>query len=363
MHPAIVRHTDIGRGAADIEGDDAGMADRTTSTMWRAASRWRCSCARARRRRAPRSAPSSSTWCAASAGTGRAPGSPSGETATTDGPRPWPGARTTASTTSSAWPATACCTASHTRSPTTSGGAAPRPARAGCGASPRSPTPPGPGAASAGSSPGWRQARAASTPATSSPRSAETPAIPMKIFTAKIFTAPRPGREPHQAAQGPARLGPDLLPEPDRQPVPPRPAHRGLLADARPARCRAPRDAVPCAMPCPAGCRSPGPSSQPSERTCSRSAPALSRKPALSLPKGPPASASTSLRPVRMPPCSACWPGVSPPRAPDRRGAVPREPEPVQPQTQTPPPSNPGTARRRTQTCVHTKSTDKLRLR
>ena len=79
MHPAIVRHTDIGRGAADIEGDDAGMADRTTSTMWRAASRWRCSCARARRRRAPRSAPSSSTWCAASAGTGRAPGSPSGE--------------------------------------------------------------------------------------------------------------------------------------------------------------------------------------------------------------------------------------------------------------------------------------------
>ena len=36
----------------------------------------------------------------------------------------------------------------------------------------------------------------------------------------------------------------DLLPEPDRQPVPPRPAHRGLLADARPARCRAPPDAA-----------------------------------------------------------------------------------------------------------------------
>ena len=34
----------------------------------------------------------------------------------------------------------------------------------------------------------------------------------------------------------------DLLPEPDRQPAPPRPAHRGLLADARPARCRAPQD-------------------------------------------------------------------------------------------------------------------------
>ena len=29
MHRAIVRHPDIGRGAADIEGDDAGMADRT----------------------------------------------------------------------------------------------------------------------------------------------------------------------------------------------------------------------------------------------------------------------------------------------------------------------------------------------
>ena len=55
---------------------------------------------------------------------------------------------------------------------------------------------------------------------------------------------PRPGRKPHQAAQGPTRLRPDLLPEPARQPVPPRPAHRGLLADARPARCRAPPDAA-----------------------------------------------------------------------------------------------------------------------
>ena len=81
--------------------------------------------------------------------------------------------------------------------------------------------------------------------------------------------------------------------------------------------------------------------------------PALSRR--------PPASASTSLRPVRMPPCSACWQCVSPPRAPDRRGAVPREPEPVQPQTQTPPTSNPGAARRRTPTRARIKSTDKLR--
>ncbi len=37
-----------------------------------------------------------------------------------------------------------------------------------------------------------------------------------------------------------------------------------------------------------------------------------------------------------------------PPPAPERRGAVPREPEPVQPQTSTPPTSNPGAARRRT---------------
>ena len=37
-----------------------------------------------------------------------------------------------------------------------------------------------------------------------------------------------------------------------------------------------------------------------------------------------------------------------PPPAPERRGGVPREPEPVQPQTSTPPTSNPGAARRRT---------------
>ena len=34
---------------------------------------------------------------------------------------------------------------------------------------------------------------------------------------------------------------------------------------------------------------------------------------------------------VRTPPCSACWQGASRPRAPDRPGAVPREPQPVQP--------------------------------
>ena len=51
-----------------------GASCRCMSTMSRAASRWRFSCAPARRRRAPRSASSSSTWCGASAGTGRAPG-------------------------------------------------------------------------------------------------------------------------------------------------------------------------------------------------------------------------------------------------------------------------------------------------
>ena len=119
--------------------------------MWRAASRWRCSCARARRRPVSRSAPSSSTWSAVSAAIGRAPGSPSGETATTAARKPWRGARRMASTISSACPAIARCTASHTTSPTTSRCAAPRLARTGCGASPPSPTPPGPGTANAGS--------------------------------------------------------------------------------------------------------------------------------------------------------------------------------------------------------------------
>ena len=103
------------------------------------------------------------------------------------------------------------------------------------------------------------------------------------------------------------------------------------------------RDAVPRRMPLAWA--------EPSGRACS--APASWRRPR--------ASASTSLRPVRTPPCSACWPGASPPRAPDRRGAVPREPEPVQPQTPTLPTSNPGAARRRTPPLARIKSTDKLR--
>ena len=48
-----------------------------------------------------------------------------------------------------------CCTASPTRSPTTSGCAARRPARSGCAASPASITPPARGTANAASSPGF----------------------------------------------------------------------------------------------------------------------------------------------------------------------------------------------------------------
>ena len=50
----------------------------------------------------------------------------------------------------------------------------------------------------------------------------------------------------------------------------------------------------------------------------------------------PRASASTSPRPVPTPPCSACWRGASPPRDPDRRGDVPRQPETLQPPTLKP---------------------------
>ena len=48
---------------------------------------------------------------------------------------------------------------------------------------------------------------------------------------------------------------------------------------------------------------------------------------------------------------------------PDRRGAVPRGPKFLQPQTPTLPTSNPGTARRRTPTSARIKSTDKLHPR
>ena len=60
-------------------------SSRCTSVTSRAAGRWRFSCALARRPRGSRSAPCSSTRCGASAGTGRAPGSPSVGTAITAG--------------------------------------------------------------------------------------------------------------------------------------------------------------------------------------------------------------------------------------------------------------------------------------
>ena len=65
----------------------------------------------------------------------------------------------------------------------------------------------------------------------------------------------------------------------------------------------------------------------------------------------------------RMPPCSACWPGASRPRAPDRRAPCPANPSPFNLPTQTPPTSNPDAAWRRTQSHARIKSTDKLRLR
>ena len=87
------------------------------------------------------------------------------------------------------------------------------------------------------------------------------------------------------------------------------------------------RDAAP-------GSRSPGPSSRPSGRACSRSAPGWSRRPR--------ACASTSPRPVPTPPCSDFWPAGSLPRAPDPPGGGPREPEILQLPAQTPTTSNPG---------------------
>ena len=47
----------------------------------------------------------------------------------------------------------------------------------------------------------------------------------------------------------------------------------------------------------------------------------------------PPASASTSPRPAPTPLSSACWQAVSPQQVPERRGAEPRSPRPVQPST------------------------------
>jgi hypothetical protein len=47
---------------------------------------------------------------------------------------------------------------------------------------------------------------------------------------------PRPGREPHQGLEGPPRRRPHLLHQRHRQPAPPVPARRRLLADVDPAR-------------------------------------------------------------------------------------------------------------------------------
>ena len=58
------------------------------------------------------------------------------------------------------------------------------------------------------------------------------------------------------------------------------------------------------------------------------------------------ASASTSRPPAPTPPSSACSQGASPQQGPDRRGAVPRKPEPLQPPTPPRQSSKPDAPRR-----------------
>ena len=91
-----------------------------------------------------------------------------------------------------------------------------------------------------GRRPAGRPPRAASTPATSSPRSPARPAISTKLSIAPA-ARPRTSIKLHKVQLASDRTS---CQSPARQPVPPRPAHRGLLADARPARCRAPQDAA-----------------------------------------------------------------------------------------------------------------------
>ena len=69
-----------------------------------------------------------------------------------------------------------------------------------------------------------------------------------KTLYEKVWLRARTGREPDQGAQAAPRLGPHLLPQGDRQPVPPVDPHRRLLADAEPARSgslRPPSGAMP----------------------------------------------------------------------------------------------------------------------
>ena len=100
-------------------------------------------------------------------------------------------------------------------SPTTSGCAAPRPARSGCATSPTSPTRP----LVAPETPRHRPAGGDRTRLRCAlhrhlARRRRPPSL------RRYLLRPQPGREPDQAAQGPVRVGPDLLPERARQPVP-----------------------------------------------------------------------------------------------------------------------------------------------
>ena len=225
------------------------------------------------------------------------------------GPKSWHGARTTASTTSSDCPATRFSTGSSTRPPTTSAPAA------------RSRK-----AVLRGFAETRYQAKSWKTDAPRlRPHRGDRPGPrhPLRRHQSRHrlgraplrrpLLRPRPGREPDQDAQEPARLRPHQLPLADRQPGPPRPAHRRLLADARPARRR------PEAHP------SPKPSSPRCGSGSSSSAPASSKPSRASAWPSPPPVPRPPLPPPRHRACRTLSdrgrnrPAKTPPANPQRR--------------------------------------------
>ena len=235
------------------------------------------------------------------------------------GPRPWPGARRTASTTSSAWRAISVLhalahdVAVDLKKRRAEAGAEKMRAFAAFAYAARFLEP-----ANAGSSPGWRRPRAASIPAT--------------IVTSLSGEA-RHLYENVYCARGQAE---NLIK-----------LHKGQLASDRTS-CSSPlanqlrlvlhtgaywlmlalRDAIPRAAPlAPRRVRHPQAASAQDRRPRRR--------------KGRPRPHTLPPRPARTPPSSACWQGASRRQAPDRRGAVPRKPE--LPQPPTPATTNPET--------------------
>ena len=86
--------------------------------------------------------------------------------------------------------------------------------------------------------------RAKKTSNSRHPSRAARPDAYGRMALCRPLLRPRPGREPDQAAQGPARLRPHQLPGRHRQPDAARPSHRRLLAGPRGAR-RHPQDPCP----------------------------------------------------------------------------------------------------------------------